>query len=423
MQYMLQSRIARLGGVLVLFLAFSSFAKILPPTTTYNYYQSQSNHPDHAKDIAIASDVPLPEPLIFQNVDKQAALEINSSIPFTTKLVFPAAPFNFSGSLESKNRAIDCLASAMWYEAGDDEIGQRSVGQVVLNRVRHPAFPNNICSVVFQGSERSTGCQFSYTCDGALRRIPSKSAWDRARVRATSALTGSVYEKVGLSTHYHTNWVHPAWSANLEKISEVHTHLFFRWAGKWGKLSAYFQPYSGKEPGIPKMARLSIAHRSIIADQQTELADADMRLPIEQTLLFANGVTTSQGFPAPVRPTPDNIFYIPLAEGGNGSAHAMKALDICGGNSFCKVIGRVDANVATLSDNSPPKSSNAKPSHDSVAFLYVRDRRTGVDRAYWDCSHFSRSTISQCLNAKNRHWIDFNGNLQSADAIKNGAKI
>ncbi|MEH6756676.1 MAG: cell wall hydrolase [Parasphingorhabdus sp.] len=404
----------------MLFLAFSSFAKILPPAANHNYYQSPSSNPDHAKDIAIANDVPFPEPLIFQDMDKQSALEINSSIPFTTKLVFPAAPFNLSGSMESKNRAIDCLASAMWYEAGDDEIGQRSVGQVVLNRVRHPAFPNNICGVIFQGTERSTGCQFSYTCDGALLRTPSKSAWDRARVRATSALTGSVYEKVGLSTHYHTNWVHPVWSAKLEKISEVHTHLFFRWAGKWGRLSAYFQVYSGEEPGIPKMARLSLAHRSIIPDEQIELADTDTALPVDQAILFANRLKIPQSYlsPAPVPPTPDNIFYIPLADGGNGSVHAMKALDICGGNSFCKVVGRMETNVATLTKSSPSKASN-----DSVAFLYVRDRRTGVDRAYWDCGHFSRPNISQCLSAKNRHWIDFNGNLQSAGFFKNGVKI
>ena len=420
MQYVLQRRIARLGGVLMLFLAFSSFVKISSLVATHDYYQSPSNNPDHPKDIAIADSMPLPEPLIFQEIDKQSALEINSSLPFTDKLVFPATPFHLSGSLESRNRAIDCLASAMWYEAGDNEIGQRSVGQVVLNRVRHPAFPNNICGVIFQGTERSTGCQFSYTCDGTLRRTPSQSAWDRARVRATSALTGSVYEKVGLSTHYHTNWVHPVWSAKLDKISEVHTHLFFKWAGKWGRLSAYFQVYSGEEPSIPKMARLSLAHRSIIPDEQIELTDTDAALPANHAILFANGLKIPQSSPspAPAPPTPDNIFYIPLAGGGNGSAYAMKALDICGGNSFCKVVGRMEANVATLSKNSPPTSSS-----DSVAFLYVRDRRTGVDRAYWDCDNFSRPNISQCLNAKNRHWIDFNGNLQSVGVFKNGAKI
>src|SRR3546814_6886406 len=49
------------------------------------------------------------------------------------------------------------MAAAMLYESGDDSKGQLAVGQVVINRVRHPAFPKSICEVVFQGSDRATG--------------------------------------------------------------------------------------------------------------------------------------------------------------------------------------------------------------------------------------------------------------------------
>ena len=103
--------------------------------------------------------------------------------------------------------------------------------QTVLNRVRHPAFPATVCGVVFQGSERSTGCQFTFTCDGALARQPSAAAWARARALAEQALDGAVDERVGNATHYHTDWVVPYWRTSLDKIAQVETHIFDRWRG------------------------------------------------------------------------------------------------------------------------------------------------------------------------------------------------
>ena len=181
------------------------------------------------------TELPPVEPVEFQSVDPNDARAFNATVPFST-LPNPAArPFRFSGSTDARLRAIDCLAAAELYEAGDDSEGERAVAQVVLNRVRHPAFPKSVCGVVFQGSERSTGCQFTFSCDGALQRwSPSEAAWDRARDVARMALNGAVYKPVGHATHYHTDWVVPYWSSSLEKITEVGTHLFFRWAGWWG---------------------------------------------------------------------------------------------------------------------------------------------------------------------------------------------
>jgi hypothetical protein len=85
-----------------------------------------------------------------------------------------------AGSAEDRARARTCLAQTAWYEAGQDRAGQQAVVQVVLNRVRHPAYPKTICGVVFQGSERRTGCQFTFTCDGSLARVPSAAAWKDA---------------------------------------------------------------------------------------------------------------------------------------------------------------------------------------------------------------------------------------------------
>ncbi|MDE8453312.1 cell wall hydrolase, partial [Klebsiella pneumoniae] len=93
-----------------------------------------------------------------------------ASVPFVEGPNPAARPFRLPGDAPQQARAIDCMAAAVLYEAGDDPVGQRAVAQVVINRVRHPAFPKTICGVVFQGSERPTGCQFTFTCDGALVR-------------------------------------------------------------------------------------------------------------------------------------------------------------------------------------------------------------------------------------------------------------
>src|SRR5947199_78142 len=83
--------------------------------------------------------------------------------------------------------------------------GVLAVAQVVLNRVRHPAFPASVCGVVYEGSTRQTGCQFTFTCDGSLYRRPDLTGWRRAYTIAEAALSGSVYAPVGYATHYHAN--------------------------------------------------------------------------------------------------------------------------------------------------------------------------------------------------------------------------
>ncbi|KEY99004.1 SleB-like protein, partial [Sphingomonas sp. BHC-A] len=176
-----------------------------------------------------ATPPPAVAPVEVYALERDQARALNAAIPFS-RLPNPAArPFIFSGSPVDLARATDCLAAAQLYEAGDDAVGERAVAQVVLNRVRHPAFPKTVCGVVFQGQERATGCQFTFTCDGALARAPTQAAWERARDIARSALAGKVYRPVGYATHYHTDWVVPYWSGSLDKIASVGTHLFFRW--------------------------------------------------------------------------------------------------------------------------------------------------------------------------------------------------
>ncbi len=156
-----------------------------------------------------ADVVPDVLPMELAPVTEDDARAANARIALVTKGFVAARPFVYAGSGDARLRARDCLAAAMIYEAGDDSRGQLSVGQVVINRARHPAFPKSICGVVFQGPERRTGCQFTFTCDGALARRYSEAAWIRAQVNADMMMSGLTDPSVGLATHYHTDWVRP----------------------------------------------------------------------------------------------------------------------------------------------------------------------------------------------------------------------
>ena len=160
-----------------------------------------------------------------------------------------AIPFFGTGGT-AQTRAQSCLAQAIWYEAASEsEAGQRAVAQVVLNRVKHPSWPSSVCGVVYQGSNRSTGCQFTFTCDGSLRRKAGGRSWDRAQAIAGEALSGSVYEPIGYATHYHTLWVNPYWASSLDHVGTIGAHRFYRNRGAGGRSGAFNQSYAGVEPG------------------------------------------------------------------------------------------------------------------------------------------------------------------------------
>lgn len=147
-------------------------------------------------------------------------------------------------------RAADCLTTAIYYEARSEPVdGQRAVAQVVLNRVRDRAFPGSVCGVVWQGSNRATGCQFSFTCDGSLDRPRDPIAWARARVVALGMLAGESYAPVGSATHYHTTAISPWWAPSLRRIGTIGSHIFYRWAAPLERALAFRQAYAGVEPG------------------------------------------------------------------------------------------------------------------------------------------------------------------------------
>jgi spore germination cell wall hydrolase CwlJ-like protein len=178
---------------------------------------------------------------------------INAALPFANGPLHAARPFAVSGSDVDQRRALLCLTQAIYYEAANEPMeGRRAVAQVVLNRMRHPAYPKSVCGVVYQNNGRI--CQFTFVCDGSLNRQPALGRWEQAEQIARAALAGYVERRVGEATHYHADYVAPRWAPLLAKVAAIGQHIFYRWPGAWGQPAAFTGRYVG-EPRDPLAMR------------------------------------------------------------------------------------------------------------------------------------------------------------------------
>jgi len=204
---------------------------------------------------------------------------INASMPFSSAPVMAARPFDLSASDPlDRRRALLCMTQAVYYEAGFEPLeGRRAVAQVVINRLRHPAFPKSVCGVVYQGA-RDPICQFSFVCDGSLYRRPALGAWKDAERVAQAALDGFVERAVGAATHYHADYVAPYWAPRLAKISQIGAHIFYRWPGAWGSTAAFTGRYIG-EPSDPLSLRPPLRQAVLTDGTMVPVDDPSMAGP------------------------------------------------------------------------------------------------------------------------------------------------
>ncbi|BAV51634.1 cell wall hydrolase SleB [Mesorhizobium loti] len=129
-----------------------------------------------------------------------------------------------------------CLANGIYFEARSESVrGQAAVAQVILNRVRNPAYPNSICGVVYQNDSWFNRCQFSFACDGRKKRIDDPAAYKTAQDIAMAVTAGKIFiPEVGSSTHYYAQYVHPGWARTMQKMTKIGLHIFYRtYGGGW----------------------------------------------------------------------------------------------------------------------------------------------------------------------------------------------
>src|SRR4051794_15623554 len=68
---------------------------------------------------------PAPPPMTVRPLAPEQALKLNAEIPLTKGPNPAAAPFVFKGNAVSRTQALNCLTSAVYYEAGNqDEDGE-----------------------------------------------------------------------------------------------------------------------------------------------------------------------------------------------------------------------------------------------------------------------------------------------------------
>ena len=257
-------------------------------------------------------------PEALQQFSAEDARAWNAKLPFSTEPNPPMRRFIVPATdVENYARALDCLTAAIYYEAGaETPEGQAAVAQVVLNRARHPAYPRTVCGVVFQGSERITGCQFTFTCDGALGRPPAPGPWARARGVAAAALNGAVSTKVGSATHYHTDWVAPYWAPRLTKVVQIGTHIFYRWPGAWGRPPAFTGAYPGAEPVQLQMALISDLFRPepVLAPMDLlptlDVATSEPELVIDDGAVIAASAAEAATVAAAPPPPPPTLAQV-----------------------------------------------------------------------------------------------------------------
>ncbi len=127
---------------------------------------------------------------------------------------------------ENFNEQLMCMARNIYFEAGSESFeGKLAVAQVTMNRSRHPAFPKNICDVVYQ---KINGIyQFSWVGD-ALKEVRNKYAWEESLIVARKALTEHKVHDILYKTramYFHNHTVDPGW--NLKRIAKIGNHTFY----------------------------------------------------------------------------------------------------------------------------------------------------------------------------------------------------
>lgn len=165
----------------------------------------------------------------------QPAINVDPGLPSPQAIAYRpsqgALDFKSKGETQAEfeERERRCLATAIYFEArGEPEHGQIAVGQVILNRVRSPQFPETICGVVYQG-QMAPGCQFSFACDGKTDTPRKDAQWAQAQDLTRKITSGQVWlPEVGYSTFYHANYVNPRWVRDMSKIDKIGRHIFYK---------------------------------------------------------------------------------------------------------------------------------------------------------------------------------------------------
>lgn len=194
---------------------------------------------------------------------------------------------------EAINAEQKCLSQAIFYEAGNEPLaGQMAVAEVITNRVKDHRYPDTICDVVYQGATRTTGCQFTFTCDGALDREPRGRTWERAQKVASHVLMDLNEKHTGGATHYHATYVDPVWNAGLIRTDKIGAHIFYRFprGAEWAQVR---QDFGSRRRSASQAALIKTADTA----DQTAAATSVIKASVAPASTVTSTRTISNGSP------------------------------------------------------------------------------------------------------------------------------
>lgn len=160
--------------------------------------------------------------LILGHAPEGGAQETPAQVPVASTATTPAA------ALDPETK---CLALSVYWEGKTEtREGQLAVAHTVLNRTRHPEFPNTICGVVAQKPDGAKkGCQFSWWCDGKRDEPKDDHDWAEAVDSAKAAMKAEAGDPTGGALYFHSSKIKPpAWTAKRKRLARIGDHVFYR---------------------------------------------------------------------------------------------------------------------------------------------------------------------------------------------------
>jgi spore germination cell wall hydrolase CwlJ-like protein len=241
---------------------------------------------------------------------------------------------------EALDSEAHCMAQAIYYESRNEPLaGQLAVAEVISNRMRDHRYPDTACGVVFQGATRTTGCQFTFTCDGALGRKPKGTAWEQAQEIAAHVLMNLAEDRTGGATHYHATYVDPVWSAGLIKTDKIGLHIFYRFprGSEWAAVRRASASRSAPAPVVAAAETKDLNSESLSVLREATTDEMKVAATVEASAAPATVTTSTRtitnGAPR-LTTASDGSFEIASADTGIDSyaaAQAAKAVAASGG--------------------------------------------------------------------------------------------
>jgi N-acetylmuramoyl-L-alanine amidase len=152
---------------------------------------------------------------------------INTLLRETTMKILLLILTIISGSLKAND--IDCLAMAIYYEAGNQSIlGKMAVANVIEYRLEKRRTLSGYCDVVKQPE------QFSFYWDGQPEPMPKNRSkaefwalWE-SRIIAWVTWIGILPDIVNGADHYHNDKIEkPDWTYTMKQTAQIGNHTFY----------------------------------------------------------------------------------------------------------------------------------------------------------------------------------------------------